>query len=266
MATVKDIFTYLDKKAPFRYQADFDNAGFLAGHGAQIVDRVLVALDITPRTIQEAAEKNCQLIVAHHPVIWGQIGRVTDETTTGQNLLALIEHGIAAICAHTNLDAVEGGVNTALAARLGLQDTVPLEEEGIDENGVPYGVGRVGTLPVSRPMALADFAALLKNALDLEGVRVLDAGAPVCKVAVGGGACGSMLPLVKAMGCDTFVTSDLKHDLYLEARARGVNLLDAGHYSTETVVCPVLADWLREGFPGLAVMVSETQGEVFAYF
>ena len=265
MATVKEIFAFLDRKAPFRYQAGFDNAGFLVGHGDQVVDRVLVALDITPRTIQEAAEKDCRLIVAHHPVIWGQIGRVTDESTTGRNLLSLIEHGIAAICAHTNLDAVEGGVNTALAVRLGLRDTVPLEEEGIDENGVPYGVGRVGTLPGS-PMALADFAALLKDALDLEGVRVLDAGAAVCKVAVGGGACGSMLPLVKAMGCDTFVTSDLKHDLYLEARAQGINLLDAGHYSTETVVCPVLADWLRAGFPGLAVMVSETQGEVFAYF
>lgn len=265
MATVKDVFMYLDQKAPFRYQAGFDNAGFLAGRSGRTVDRVLVALDITPETIQEAIRKDCRLIVAHHPVIWGQISRVTDETTTGKNLLALIEHGIAAICAHTNLDAVEGGVNTALAARLGLLDTVPLEEEGIDESGVPYGVGRVGSLP-GGPMPLTEFAAVLKNALDLEGVRVLDAGAPVSRVAVGGGACGSMLPLVKAMGCDTFVTSDLKHDLYLEARAQGINLLDAGHYATETVVCPVLADWLREGFPGLSVLISETQREVFAYF
>ena len=265
MATVREIFTFLDKKAPFRYQADFDNAGFLVGRGDRTADRVLVALDITPRTIQEAVERDCQLIVAHHPVIWGQIGRVTDESTTGKNLLSLIEHGIAAICTHTNLDAVEGGVNTALAARLDLRDTVPLEEEGVDENGVPYGVGRVGTLP-GGPMALTAFAAVLKAALNLEGVRVLDAGAPVFKVAVGGGACGSMLPLVKAMGCDTFVTSDLKHDLYLEARAQGINLLDAGHYATETVVCPVLADWLREGFPELTVLVSETQREVFAYF
>ncbi len=264
MATVSEIYDYLDRKAPFRYQAGFDNAGFLVGHGGRQVERILVALDVTPETIREAAEKGCQLIVAHHPVIWGQIGQVTDGTTTGKNLLALIEQGIAAICAHTNLDAVEGGVNTALAARLRLEDTVPLEEEGIDDRGVAYGVGRVGVLP-GGPMSLSGFADLLKEALDLDGVRVLDAGAPVCRVAVGGGACGSMLPLVKAMGCDTFVTSDLKHDLYLEARALGINLLDAGHYATETVVCPVLKDWLEAGFPGLEVIVSQTQGEVFAY-
>ena len=264
MATVNEIFAYLDRRAPFRYQADFDNAGFLVGHGDRPVERVLVALDITPETIREAIEGGCQLIVAHHPVIWGQIGRVTDETTTGKNLLTLIENNIAAICAHTNLDAVEGGVNTALAAKLDLQDPVPLEEEGIDAQGIPYGIGRVGTIP-GGPMPLSDFVARLKNALNLGGVRVLDAGVPVRKVAVGGGACGSMLPLVKAMGCDTFVTSDLKHDLYLEARAQGINLLDAGHYSTETVVCPVLKTWLESGFPGLEVLLSQTQGEVFAY-
>jgi len=94
----------------------------------------------------------------------------------------------------------------------------------------------------------------------------MDAGVPVHRVAVGGGACGSMLPQVKAMGCDTFLTSDLKHDLYLEARDLGINLLDAGHYSTEAVVCPVLAQWVREAFPDLEVLEAEGQGEVFGYF
>lgn len=264
MATVREIYDYLDGKAPFRYQEGFDNAGFLVGRGDREVRRVLVSLDITPEAIDEAAALDCQLIVAHHPVIWGQIGQVTDDTTTGQRVLALIEHGVAAICAHTNLDAVEGGVNSALAARLELRDPVPLEEAGTDESGIPYGIGRVGTLP-DGPVSLPEFAQRLKSALDLDGVRALDAGAPVHKVAVGGGACGSMLPLVKAMGCDTFVTADLKHDLYLEARALGVNLLDAGHYSTETVVCPVLVDWLRAGFPDLEIAISRTQSEVFTY-
>ena len=68
------------------------------------------------------------------------------------------------------------------------------------------------------------------------------------------------------MGCDTFLTADLKHDLYLEAREAGMNLLDAGHYSTEAVVCPVIAQWGREAFPDLWVEVAENQGEVFEYF
>lgn len=265
MATVNEIYGLLDRKAPFRYQAGFDNAGFLVGRGERTVDRVLVALDITPAVIDEAAAKGCQLIVAHHPVIWGKLGQVTDETTTGRKVLALIEQNIAAICAHTNLDAAEGGVNSELARRVGLEEPVPLEVDGEDDQGRPYGIGRVGLLS-GGPMAVADFAAHVKQALDLEGVRVLDAGVPVSKVAVGGGACGSMLPLVKAQGCDTFVTADLKHDLYLEAADLGINLLDAGHYATETVVCPVLKTWLEEAFPGLSVEIAACQREVFAYF
>ena len=245
MATVKDVWNLLDRKAPFRTQMDFDNAGFLVGRGDQQVTRVLVALDITPEVIREAAEKGCQLILAHHPVIWGKVGQITDETATGRKVLALIEQGIAAICAHTNLDAAEGGVNTALALRLGLRDQVPLE---------------------GGPMTVDHFARRAKETLGLSGIRVLDAGVPVQRVAVGGGACGSMLPQVRAMGCDTFLTADLKHDLYLEAREAGMNLLDAGHYSTEAVVCPVIAQWVREAFPDLWVEVAENQGEVFEYF
>lgn len=193
MATVKDVWNLLDRKAPFRTQMDFDNAGFLVGRGDQQVTRVLVALDITPEVIREAAEKGCQLILAHHPVIWGKVGQITDETATGRKVLALIEQGIAAICAHTNLDAAEGGVNTALALRLGLRDQVPLAVDGTDEAGRPYGVGRVGQLE-GGPMTVDHFARRAKETLGLSGIRVLDAGVPVQRVAVGGGACGSMLP------------------------------------------------------------------------
>ena len=175
------------------------------------------------------------------------------------------EHGIAAICAHTNLDAAQGGVNDALAQAVGLIDPVPLEVDGTDENGLPYGIGLVGELS-GGPMSVQAFAQRAKDGLRLGGIRAMDAGVPVQKVAVGGGACGSMLAEARAMGCDTFLTADLKHDIYLEAKALGINLLDAGHYSTETVVCPVVAGWLEAAFPELQVTVSQRQGEVFQYF
>ena len=265
MATVNEIYALLDQKAPFRTQLGFDNAGFLVGHGEQTVTNVLVALDITPEVIEEAIERGVQLIVAHHPVIWDKLGRVTDESVTGRKILTLIEHGIAAICAHTNLDAAQGGVNDALAQVVGLLDPVPLEVDGTDENGLPYGIGRVGELS-GGPMSVQAFAQRAKDGLRLGGIRAMDAGVPVRKVAVGGGACESMLAEARAMRCDTFLTADLKHDIYLEARALGINLLDAGHYSTETVVCPVVAGWLEAAFPELQVTVSQRQGEVFQYF
>lgn len=264
MARVKDIYAFLEGKAPFSLQLDFDNAGFLVGRSEAPVQRLLVALDITPEVIAEAADMQAQLIVSHHPVIWGQLSAVTDGDLTGRRLLALIESGIAAICAHTNLDAVEGGVNSALAERLSLLAPVPLVQDGVDEAGRPYGIGRVG-LRAGGETTLAAFAGEVKERLQLQSVRLMDAGRPVHKVAVGGGACGGMIPEALAHGCDTFVTSDLKHDQYLEARALGINLIDAGHYSTETVVCPVLADWLRAAFPEVDVRRSARQGEVFSY-
>ncbi|MDF2838721.1 MAG: Nif3-like dinuclear metal center hexameric protein [Evtepia sp.] len=264
MATVGEVYRYLDQMAPFGLQLNFDNAGFLVGKQQAEVSRVLIALDVTTEVIAEAIEKNVDLIVTHHPVIWGTIASVTDQDQTGKKLLSLIENGIAAICAHTNLDAVEGGVNSELARRLKLKNPNPLHEDGVDKSGAPYGIGRVGDR-LEGPVPLDVFVLEVKEALDLDGIRVLDSGRSAFRIAVGGGSCGSMITDVHRHGCDTFITADVKHDTFLEARALGINLLDAGHYATETVICPVLARWLREAFPTLSIEVSECQGEVFVY-
>ena len=75
-----------------------------------------------------------------------------------------------------------------------------------------------------------------------------------------------MLEDVIAQGCDTFVTSDLKYNQFLDAKALGISLIDAGHFPTEDVVCPVLVSLLREKFPGLAVEKSARHREVFSYW
>jgi len=82
-------------------------------------------------------------------------------------------------------------------------------------------------------------------------------------VAVGGGSCGSMLADAAAAGCDTFVTADVKYDQYLEARAMGITLMDAGHFATENVVCAPLALKLAQRFPGVRVTVSAAHKEVY---
>ena len=262
MVTVQNVYDLIQRKAPFELQMDFDNAGFLVGRADRPVTRVLVALDITEPVVAEAIDCGAQLIVPHHPVIWGGAKSVTDQTTTGRKLLLLAEHGIAAICAHTNLDAVEGGVNDALAHRLGLSDIGQLHQDGVDAEGRPYGIGRVGIVPTQ---PLYDFALDVKEKLGANGVRLVDGGKPVRMVAVGGGACAGMMDDAIAQGCDTFVTSDVKYDGFLDAKALGVNLIDAGHYPTENVVCPVLRSWITEAFPELTVTVSRTHQEVFSY-
>ena len=204
-----------------------------------------------------------ELIVAHHPVIFNPVKSVTDETLTGQVLLALAEQKIAAICAHTNLDAARGGVNDCLAKALELTEIGQLCQAGVDAQGRPYGIGRVGT--VHRPgLSAREYAAFVKERLNAANVRFVGGGKPVQRVAVGGGACGSMLEDVVAQGCDTFVTADLKYNQFLDARALGLNLLDAGHFPTENVVCAPLAGRLAKAFPQVEVRVSQTHKEVYS--
>ena len=264
MATVREVYQYLDGLAPFSLQMDFDNAGFLVGRGDRTVTKILVSLDITEEVAEEAAGLGAELIVSHHPVIFRPAKSVTDGDPDGRVLLSLVEHGIAAICAHTNLDAVAGGVNDALAQRLGLVQIEQLHQDGVDTSGRPYGIGRVGST-VGAPMYAPAFAAFVKEALGANGVRYVDARRPVRRVAVGGGACADMLRDALALGCDTFVTADVKYNGFLDAKALGVNLIDAGHYPTEQVVVPVLAKWLSAGFPQVEVAETTCHKEAFLY-
>lgn len=262
MATVKEIYARLNDWAPFSTQMEFDNAGLLVGHTEQNSASVLVSLDITEEVVQEARELGAQLIVSHHPVIFHPVKRITDDDPTGRILLSLAESQIAAICAHTNLDAAQGGVNDCLAQALELQDIGLLHQDGTDGNGRAYGIGRIGMAHQSGWGAGA-YAAYVKEALGAQSVRVGDAGRPVRRVAVGGGSCGSMLPDVLAAGCDTFVTADVKYDMFLQAKAMGVNLLDAGHFATEQVVCPAIQRFLLQKFPELTVQLTGVHQECY---
>ena len=151
---------------------------------------------------------------------------------------------------HTNLDCCPGGVNDVLAAKLGLEHVEILHPMGTDRQGRPYGLVRMGTVP---EQSLAGFASFVKQALSFPGVRFADAGKSVRIVAVGGGSCGSEIDAVLAAGCDTFVTAALKYNQFEEAKYRGLNLIDAGHFETENPVCEVLERILREAYPEIPV-------------
>lgn len=263
MATVENFYKFIDQIAPFATQEDFDNAGFLLGRGDRPVEKVLVALDVTEAVASEAADWGAHLIVAHHPVIFQPARSVTDESPVGRVLLALAENRIAAICAHTNLDAAQAGVNDCLARALELTDVGQLRQAGVDVRGRPYGVGRTGTAHRSG-LSAAEYAAFVKERLGSASVRFVDGGKPVRKVAVGGGACGSLMEDALIRGCDTFITADLKYNSFLDAKALGLNLMDAGHFPTENVVCVPLASRLAEAFPQVEVRVSQVHREIYS--
>ena len=259
MTTVADILKFMESVAPRYMKMDWDNVGLLCGSRATPVTKVLVALDPFEHVCQEAADWGAELIVTHHPIIFQAMKSITDETSIGRGLMLLCRNGISAINAHTNLDQAPGGVNDVLAQTLGLENI-----QIIDAQGDPaYGLLRCGHV---EEQSLTAFLAHVKQALGCDGLRYVDGGKPVRKVAVGGGSCASgMLDALDA-GCDTFVTSDIKYNQFWDAHDLALNLIDAGHFATENPVIPVLAAKLQQSFPDIQVKISEKHNDCMKFY
>lgn len=257
MITVQDIVTLLEGLAPPALAESWDNVGLLCGDRAREVTDVLCALDITEQVVAEAAERGAQMIVAHHPVIFTSVSRITEDDATGRILRAAVRHDIALVCMHTNADCAQGGVNDALAAALFLTNVGNLEA---GENGM---LGRVGDLP--KEMAPREFALYVKECLRAGGVRFCDGGRPIRRVAVGGGACGKMMDFAIAKGADAFVIGDCSYDLMQRAQTLGLTLADAGHFPTENPVTAVFAEQIGGAFPALRVSVSERHADCIQF-
>ena len=255
MTTVGDILSYLETLAPRSMKMDWDNVGLLCGGKNRPVTKVLVALDPFEGGCKEAAQWGAELILTHHPLIFSPLKSVTDETSIGRAVQLLCSAGISAINAHTNLDCAPGGVNDCLAQTLGLSDVQVIAPAGVDELGRPWGLLRQGVVEIQ---PLSDFLPHVKEALHCDGLRYVNGGKPVQRVAVGGGACASELMDAVHAGCDTFVTADVKYNQFWDAHDLGLNLIDAGHFATENPVVSLLAAKIAAAFPDITVKISET--------
>lgn len=262
MAKIKDAYKILEEFAPLSLKLDYDNAGFLVGFAEDELTKILVSLDITDDVISEAVREKANLIVSHHPLFFS-LKSVNDTDSTGSKIIRLIENRISAVCMHTNLDAAAGGVNDALAAAAGIKNPKLLAVDGYGADGDAYGIGRFGTL--NEPMDFADYLDYVKNALHTKGLRYYDAGRKALKVAVIGGSGGSELHRAAERGCDTFITADIKYNVFLEAKERGINIIDADHFCTENVVVPILKNKLVEAFPDVPVLVSARHGQTVSF-
>ena len=263
MTTVGDILSYLETLAPRSMKMDWDNVGLLCGGKSRPVTKVLVALDPFEGVCKEAVQWGAELILTHHPLIFSPLKSVTDETSIGRAVQLLCANSISAINAHTNLDCAPGGVNDCLARTLGLSDVQVIAPSGVDELGRPWGLLRQGTVEAQ---LLSDFLPKVKSALNCEGLRYVNGGKPVHRVAVGGGACASELLDAVNAGCDTFVTADVKYNQFWDAKDLGLNLVDAGHFPTENPVTALLAEKIAAQFPEVTVKISETHRDCMKFF
>ncbi|MDR3349619.1 MAG: Nif3-like dinuclear metal center hexameric protein [Acidaminococcales bacterium] len=360
--TVGDIIAVLGECAPENLAAQWDNVGLLCGCPASAVERVMLALDVTPGVAGQAAGEKAQMIISHHPLIFHEIKKLAETDWRSRLLAKLIRDNVAVYAAHTNLDFCAGGVSDALAQKLGLSDVAVLRKSGHcllrkiavfvpdqyadrvmaamaregaghigqysdcsfrvkgtgafrplagthpfagregemssvketrietvapaeklaavlkamlaahpyeeaaydvyelanDRTGV-WGAGRIGAL--KEAMTVRDFALMAKSALRLDYALYADAGRPVRKVAVCGGAGGDLVQDALAGGADILVTGDLGHHAAQEAKLAGLSLLDAGHQGTERPVLPFLADKIAASAKGrkIKILIAEEE-------
>ena len=230
--TVQWIYDWLDAQAPFETQEGFDNAGLLTGRPDMEVTGILLALDCTLQTVEEAAEKGCNVILTHHPLMFAPRQNMREDTFEGAILCGLIRNHIALISAHTNLDKAEGGVNDALIARLGLVKTA-------GESFV-----RVGHLPA--PMNSCELAAYCSEKLNTVVRLCGNADQPVEYLGVGSGAGSDEWQLARNLGAQAYLTGECKHHHAIEAAQAGFPILEAGHYATEDPGMDALATALQK--------------------
>jgi dinuclear metal center YbgI/SA1388 family protein len=121
--TIKDVCSYLESLAPRSYQENYDNSGLIVGNPNAAVTGVLVTLDCLEEIIDEALTARCNLVVAHHPIVFKGLKKLTGQNYVERTVIKAIKNDIAIFAIHTNLDNVEWGVNKRIADRLGLMNT-----------------------------------------------------------------------------------------------------------------------------------------------
>lgn len=258
---IKDVVDYLDEKFRPELQEDYDNAGFLLGNDGSEYRGSLVAIDLTPQVANEAIDLGLNLIVTHHPLIFGGARRLTSRSELGRTVAKLIKHDVAVYAAHTNLDNLPWGVNDALAKQLGLQNCRILKPM---TDHTDAGSGMVGEL--AEPLSSEVFLARLKRQLGTPTLRTSlhTQGRPLKRVALCGGSGASLIGDAIRAGADLYVTADLKYHDFQRAEDR-IILVDAGHYETEQFAKEIIFRVISEKFSTFACRISASQESIVGY-
>ena len=241
-----EITAILEKEFPLTDALEWDNSGLLIGDRNSNISTVLLTLDVTEKTLIQAKKAGAELILSHHPVLFGGTKRITADTAEGRLICGLIQNGIAVYAAHTNCDVGKRGINARLAEMFELSGAVPLEENGL---------GRMGDL--KKALTFSELCSAVKEQLDTPFLRVFgDRDTKIKRLAVASGASADSIPTACEKGCDAIITGDIKYHEMLNGSELGICIIDAGHYPTESFVTDIFEDILSD--TGLMLIKAES--------
>ena len=252
---IRDVIDVIRSFAPEKVQESWDNSGLCIGDENAAVTGVLLGFDCTPELVDEAVETGANLIVTHHPLIFGGMKRITPDDLTGLAVMKAIRAGIAVYSAHTSADKVAGGVSWAIASKLGLKDVSILEvDRTVSTPDAEYGLGIAGNLP--EPVPAEEIVKTVKAAFRIPVVKSsrLWPGLMVSRVAACGGSGSSLIQAARASGAQLYISGDISyHHFFIPG---GFVIMDIGHYESEIAIVDILFSLIQKNFSTFAVRIT----------
>lgn len=233
-----EIIEILEQLSPKKFACDWDNIGLMVGNPDAQINKILVTLDGDDAAIEKAIETGSDLIVTHHPLIFGKIKNVTTDELTGRRIIKLIQNNICVYSMHTNFD-VKGGMAQLAADIIGMKDGELLEYVCDGE-----GLGRVGTF--QELLTVRQWANKVKTLFGLPHVSVFgDLDRSVSRVAISPGSGKDYVQCAIEKGAQLLITGDINHHSGIDANAQGLEIIDAGHYGIEHIFIKYISEYLE---------------------
>jgi dinuclear metal center YbgI/SA1388 family protein len=242
---LSDIIKLMEEFAPKEYKESYDNVGLMVGNRESSINSVLISLDTTLDIIDEAAEKHCELIISHHPILFRKPSNITEDTLIGKKIRKAIQKDINIYASHTNLDITENGINDLLVKLLGFDAAVVMEKSTNSSAGEKEGVGRI--IVHQEAVLLSELCQRVKSSLKLPYLRYSGNDEwLVKKVAVINGSGQDYFELAKKLGADCIISGDTTYHYVSDLYEEGIAVIDAGHYGTEWPAMKLFADTLKK--------------------
>lgn len=255
MATIKDAIGIIEEFAPLSLSADFDNCGLKIGDINAKLRGVLVTVDTNIDVVQEAKDKNCNLIIEHHPSIWGALKSIDNKIPLNKTLIEAAKSDIAIYSAHTNVDYAVGGLNDCVAELLGLDNVRVISD---------YSSARIGEF--SGKITLRELAKRVAVILDDDNITTVgDLNREIKTAAVinGGGGHSEFLWEAYNAGADIFITGEVKHSVARLAKDLNYAIIQFGHYSSEVYFTKLIEKVLSDKLKDIRVEEAKTIGSPF---
>jgi len=262
---IKELIAYLEEKVPLQYQEKYDNAGLIVGDAENELEDVLICLDSTEAVIDEAIARGCNVVIAHHPIIFSGIKKLTGKTYIGRTIIKAIRNNIAIYAMHTNLDnLLENGVSSRIAKRLGLKNISILDPKPeYALKGLDVGTGVIAY--TREPIDELEFLKIVKTKMDSSCVRHTRLlNKKVHKVAICGGSCSFLLKAAMRIEADVFITSDFKYHEFFDADGKIV-IADIGHFESEQFTIEIIHELITKKFSSFAAHLTKVRTNPINY-